>query len=148
MWIQKIATMRGHEVTLYEKGNQLGGQILIAMRGSGREEFGMIIRNELNQLKKLNARIVYEQLVTPEFVVEQEPDAVVVATGSMPKPCPVKGADSPRVFNVWQALKGEADLGEKIIFVDYDGHHQSTSTAEYLADQGKIVHIVTPSLFV
>jgi mycofactocin system FadH/OYE family oxidoreductase 2 len=148
MWAQKIATMRRHHVTLYEKENQLGGQVLIAMKGSGREEFGVIIRNELNQLKTLNAPIVYGQTVTAEFILDQEPDAVVVATGSVPKSCPVKGADGSRVFNVWQVLKGEADLGEKIMFIDYDGHHQATSTAEFLADQGKEVHIITPSLFV
>jgi mycofactocin system FadH/OYE family oxidoreductase 2 len=148
MWAQKIGIMRGHDVTLYEKGEQLGGQVLIAMKGSGREEFGVIIRNELNQLKRLNASIVYKKIVTPEFILEQEPDAVVVATGSVPKPCPVKGADGPRVFNVWQILRGEAELGEKILFIDYDGHHQATSSAEYLADQAKSVHVITPSLFV
>lgn len=148
MWAAKIATLRGHDVILYEKEDRLGGQVLIAMRGAGREEFGVIVRNELNQLKRLNLRVVEGQSVTPEFVLEQDPDVVIVATGSVPKPCPVKGADGPRVFNVWQVLKGEADLGERILFIDYDGHHQATSTAEYLAELKKTVHIITPSLFV
>lgn len=118
------------------------------MRGAGREEFGVIIRNEMNQLKRLNVPIVYGQIVTPDFVLEQGPDAVIVATGSMPKRCPVSGADGPRVFNVLQVLKGEADIGEKVLFVDYDGHHRASSTAEYLAELKKTVHMITPSLFV
>ena len=51
MWAAKIATMRGHDVTLYEKESALGGQVAIAMKGAGREEFGVIIRNETNQLQ-------------------------------------------------------------------------------------------------
>jgi mycofactocin system FadH/OYE family oxidoreductase 2 len=148
MWAAKIATLRGHDVTLYEKEEQLGGQVCLAMRGAGREEFGVIIRNERNQLQRLKVPVVTGRPVTAEIVLEQDPDAVIVATGSVPKGCPVTGCEGPRVFNVWQVLKGEADIGGKILFVDYDGHHQSTSTAEYLAELGKTVHMLTPSLFV
>jgi hypothetical protein len=49
---------------------------------------------------------------------------------------------------VIQVLQGETDIGDKVIFIDYDGHHRATSTAEYLAELGKKVHMVTPSLFV
>ena len=73
---------------------------------------------------------------------------MIVATGSRPKAQPVAGADGPRVFNVWQVLNGEADLGDRVLFLDDDGHHQGTATAEFLADLGKTVHIVTPTLFV
>jgi mycofactocin system FadH/OYE family oxidoreductase 2 len=148
MWAAKIATMRGHDVTLYEKENALGGQVVIAMKGAGREEFGVIIRNERNQLTKLNVPVVLGQAVTADFVLKENPDAVIIATGSRPKGCPVTGCDGPRVFNVWQVLKGEANLGENILFIDYDGHHQATSTAEYLLELGKKVHVVTSSLFV
>ena len=111
MWAAKIATWRGHQVALYEKEDALGGQVAIAMKGAGREEFGVIIRNERNQLQKLRVPIVLGQEVTPEFVLEQNPDAVIITTGSTPKGCPVGGCDGPRVFNVWQVLKGEADIG-------------------------------------
>lgn len=148
MWAAKIATLRGHSVTLYEKEQNLGGQVAIAMQGAGREEFGVIIRNERNQLQRLKVPVVTGQVVTPEFVIAQAPDAVIIATGSKPKGCPVAGCNGPRVFNIWQVLKGEADIGDRILFIDYDGHHQATSTAEYLADLGKKVHIVTSALFV
>ena len=140
MWAAKIAALRGHDVTLYEKAGTLGGQVNLAMKGAGRDEFGVIVRNERQQLER--------QEVTAEFVLAQDPDAVIVATGSRPKSHPVAGADGPRVYNVWQVLSGEADLGERVLFLDDDGHHQGTATAELLADLGKIVHIVTPTLFV
>lgn len=148
MWAAKIATLRGHEVILYEKNEELGGQVLIAARGAGREEFGVIARNERNQLARLRVPVRLGVEVTPELVFAQQPDAVIVATGSRPKRQPVAGAEGPRVFNVWQVLQGEADLGDKVALIDYDGHHQATATAEFLAELGKSVHMITSSLFV
>jgi mycofactocin system FadH/OYE family oxidoreductase 2 len=148
MWAAKIAAMRGHVVTLYEKEEVLGGQVFIAMKGAGREEFGVIIRNERNQLHKLNVPVFLNHEVDASFVLNEHPDAIIIATGSRPKACPVTGCTWPKVLNVWNVLKGEGDVGQKVILIDYDGHHQSTSCAEYLADAGKTVHMVTPSLFV
>jgi mycofactocin system FadH/OYE family oxidoreductase 2 len=148
MWAAKIAALRGHDVVLYEKGNDLGGQVLLAMKGAGRDEFGVIVRNERQQLQRLGVPVALQTTVTVDRIRGEEPDAVVLATGSRPKPCPVTGCDGPGVFNVWQVLGGEADLGERVLLLDNDGHHQGTATAEYLADLGKTVHVVTPSLFV
>lgn len=149
MWAAKIAKMRGHHVTLYDRGDQLGGQVLLAMKGAGRDEFGVIIRNERNQLERLKVDVVLNHDVSPEFVFSENPDAVIVATGSLPKCCPITGCDGPNVLNVHQVLSGDTErLGQKVIFLDTDGHHQATSTAEYLAELGKTVHIVTPTLFV
>jgi mycofactocin system FadH/OYE family oxidoreductase 2 len=148
MWAAKIAAMRGHDVTLYEKESALGGQVAIAMKGAGREEFGVIIRNERNQLNALGVPVVLGRTITPEFVLAQGPDAVIVATGSLPKRPAIPGGDGPRVFTVWQVLKGEADLGERVLFIDDDGGHQATSTIEYLADLGKSVHVVTTAYYI
>ncbi len=148
MWVAKIAKLRGHDVTLYERGEELGGQVLLAMRGSGRDEFGVIVRNERSQLEHLGVPVRLGVDVTPDMVRDQHPDAVIVATGSRPKSSPVPGADGPDVFNIWQVLRGEADLGERVLLIDYDGHHQATATAELLVERGKTVHAVTSSLFV
>jgi mycofactocin system FadH/OYE family oxidoreductase 2 len=148
MWAAKIATLRGHEVTLYEKAEELGGQVLLAAKGVGRDEFGVIARNERNQLAHLGVPVELGVEVTPELVGEVAPDAVIVATGSRPKACPVGGADGAGIFNVWQVLSGEAALGDNLLLIDYDGHHQATATAEFLADLGKTVHVVTSALFV
>lgn len=148
MWAAKVATLRGHEVTLYERGDELGGQVLLAARGAGRDEFSVIARNERKQLAELEVPVEYGVDVTADFVLARQPDAVIVATGSRPKACPVGGADGPHVFNIWQVLTGEAELGERVLFIDYDGHHQATATAEFLAELGRTVHVVTSSLFV
>jgi len=144
----EIAARRGHQVVLCEKASKLGGQLNIAQLGAARGEIGAIIRNGENQLKRLPVVVVLGREVTAGFVLEEKPDVVIIATGSVPKECPVPGADGPHIFNVWQTLLGEAELGQDILFIDYDGHHQATATAEFLADRGKKVHILCSSLYV
>lgn len=149
MWCAKMAGRRGHRVDLYDRNEQLGGQVLIAMKGAGRDEFGVIIRNEKGQVEKAGVTVHLGVDVTPELVSRENPDVVVVATGSLPNPNPgMGGADGPAVYDFWQVLQGQAQVGDRVCLIDMDGHHRATSTAEYLADQGKSVHILCSSLFV
>jgi NADPH-dependent glutamate synthase beta subunit-like oxidoreductase len=141
----EVAARRGHTVTLYERADKLGGQVNIAALGAGRDELKSVIRNAENQLKLLPVEIVLNKNVTADFVLEQNPDVVIVATGALPKPCTVYGGDGPNIFSVWQVLNGEAKMGKKVLFIDNDGHHQATATVEFLVDRGSKVHIVTNS---
>ena len=145
----RVATLRGHQVILYEKKAEVGGQYLFARKGAGRQEIEGAIRWLLTQVEKLKVEMRLETEVTPEIVVEQTPDAVVVATGSIPKEKPFPGAYSfPQVCHAEHILQGDVEAGEKVILIDMDGHHKATSTAELLADMGRKVHILTPSLFI
>lgn len=149
MWTAKMAGRRGHEVHLYERGDRMGGQVLIAMKGAGRDEFGVLVRNEKEQVERAGVKVHLGVEVTEELVRREQPDVVVCATGSAP---PAKraipGGDGPAVYDVWQVLQGEAELGERVCLVDTDGHHRATATAELIASQGKQVHILCSSLFV
>jgi mycofactocin system FadH/OYE family oxidoreductase 2 len=149
MEVARVAAMRGHKVTLYEKENELGGQINIAKRGAGRAEIGRVVTNLKTHLEKLDVKIECGTEVTESIAEEKRPEAIVIATGSVPLENPLPGQYSPsQVLNVWQVLKGESSVGERVLFIDGDGHHKATSTAELLADQGKRVDIITDALFV
>jgi mycofactocin system FadH/OYE family oxidoreductase 2 len=148
MWAAKMAGRRGHDVTLYDKNENLGGQVATAMKGAGRDEFGVIIRNEKEQVTKAGAKVALGAEVTAEQLLAQKPDVAIIATGSVPKEHPVPGADGPEVHNVWQVLNNEVQVGQKVCLIDYDGHQRATSTAEFLANLGKEVHIITSSLFI
>ncbi|HJV67475.1 MAG TPA: mycofactocin system FadH/OYE family oxidoreductase 2 [Geomonas sp.] len=148
MWAAKMAGRRGHDVTLLDKNENLGGQVLTAMKGVGRDEFGVIARNEKSQVDKAGVKVKLGVEATAEQVLADKPDVVIIATGSKPKTHPVGGADGPSIYNVWQVLNGQADLGDNVCLIDYDGHHRASATAEFLANQGKKVHMITSSLFI
>ena len=145
----RMAALRGHQVTLYEKEPELGGQINIAQKGAGRENIGLVVTNLMAQLKKWKVRIEPGVEVTEEFVIKSNPDVAIVATGSVPRENPFPGRYTPsQVLNVWHVLKGGTPIGEKVLLIDGDGHHKATSTAEFLADHGKKVDILTDALFI
>lgn len=148
MEVARVAALRGHQVSLWEKEPALGGQVNVAVLGAGRSEFGGATRWLEGQLKKLPVDVQLGKEATADAVLAEGADTVVIATGSRPIATPVPGADGPRVHSVWDVLKSGVELGERILFVDYNGHHQATSVAEKLLEEGHKVTIVTPSLFV
>jgi len=88
--------------------------------------------------------------VTAELVERVQPDAVIIATGSLPGLPPVPRTDLPHVATVWQVLQGEknAQPGEYVLVYDQVGFHQATSVAELLAERGCNVEVVTPQFYV
>jgi len=136
-------------VIVYEKEAMVGGQINLIKKGAGRQGMEAIIRYLCHMLEKLQVPVITGTEVTAAFVIEENPDAVIVATGSRPRKKPVPGRyGPPLVLNVWEVLSGKYPLGERVLFVDENGGHHATATVELLADQGKKVHMVTSELFV
>ena len=81
----EISALRGHDVTLIEKGDALGGQVLVAAKVPMRAEFRGIVRYLDTQLKKLPAEIKLNTEATVDSILAMKPDAVVMATGSEPR---------------------------------------------------------------
>ncbi|NQU62943.1 MAG: mycofactocin system FadH/OYE family oxidoreductase 2 [SAR324 cluster bacterium] len=144
----RVAALRKHRVILFEKNLEVGGQNLIAGKAAGRQEITGVTRWLSSQVGNLDIDLRLGVEVTVQTVLDENPDAVVIATGSLPKQNPFPGEyQSPEVVNTVQILTGEVEAGEKVLFIDLNGHHQGTGTAEFLADQGKAVHMIMPSLF-
>lgn len=144
-----VARKRGHNVAVYEKENDLGGQINLIKQRPGRQGMTEIIRYLKHALEKLQVPIMTGVEVTPEFVLENNPDAVIVTTGSKPKTKPVPGEYGPPwVLSVWDAIEGRFPVGKRVLFIDENGGHHATATVELLADQGKKVDMVTSDLFI
>ncbi len=145
----RVARERGHEVILYEKESELGGQIRLAKMGAGRERLGEVIRYQIHTLEALRVLIKTEAAMTAQALLQEAPDAVIVATGSRPRSRPVPGEyGPPGVLNVWQVLKGQYPVGENILFVDENGGHRAAATVQWLADQGKRVDMITSGPFI
>ena len=145
----RMAALRKHKVVLFEKNKEVGGQNLIAGKAAGRQEITGVTRWLVSQIRKLDIDMRLGVEANEGTVLKEKPDAVVVATGSVPRSRVIPGEYSTsEVVNTQQVLTGEAKTGARILLIDLDGHHQATGTAELLADQGKRVHMLCPALFV
>jgi mycofactocin system FadH/OYE family oxidoreductase 2 len=143
------AARRGHHVTVHEKEESPGGQLRLARLGPGRSEIWGVIENLTRGLEKLRVPVLTRSPLDAATTVDLSPDVVIVATGSYPDPRPVKGNyGPPRVLNVWDVLKGTWPTGEKVLLVDEEGYYRALSTAEFLADHGSRVDIMTGESFV
>jgi mycofactocin system FadH/OYE family oxidoreductase 2 len=149
MEVGRIAHERGHQVTVYEREKRVGGQLNLAVKGAGRHKLGGVTRYLKHMLDKFNVPVMMGVPVTPDLIEEQKPDAVVVATGSVPVDRPYAGDyGPPGVLNVRQVLNDEYPVGEKVLFIDENSGHHATATVEYLADQSKKVDMITAELFI
>lgn len=145
----RVARLRGHEVKLYEKEQELGGQVNIAVKASPRAELGGITRYLVKQMEVLGVHVKLGVEVTTELIAQEKPDTVVIATGSRPFSPPIPGADQDNVVNIWDVLLEKVDMGENVVVVDGgEAHWPCCSTAEHLAEMGKQVEIVTPLMIV
>jgi mycofactocin system FadH/OYE family oxidoreductase 2 len=142
----RVAALRGHKVTLYEKEKELGGQLNIAAKIPKREDFAEVPRYYAYQMNHLGVEVFLETTVTAEMVKENKPDAVVIATGSVPSRSPVPGGDRANVVWVRDVLRGEAAVGENVVVIAAEHHEQSLGVANFLANKGKRVELITHCL--
>ncbi len=139
-----VAALRGHDVTLCEASDDIGGQIRLAVKAPTRSELDAIVRNRRHELARLDVRINLRTEVGAEQARELHPDAIVVATGALPFRPPIQGADQAHVLNTWDVLSGSKPIGESVVLIDLQAENESMSVADFLLEQGKRVEIVTP----
>jgi 2,4-dienoyl-CoA reductase-like NADH-dependent reductase (Old Yellow Enzyme family)/thioredoxin reductase len=135
----RVAALRGHEVSLYEKGKRLGGQLNLAAMPPGKAEYGKLVDYYEYQMKKLKVKVIYEALSKGE-IVKARPDVTIIATGGKPNTGKEIAINSRSVFTAWDVLRGEKRVGEKVAIVG--GGQVGCETAHLLLDQGKGITIL------
>ncbi|RKG40996.1 NADPH-dependent 2,4-dienoyl-CoA reductase [Acinetobacter rongchengensis] len=130
------AADRGHNVTIFEASNQIGGQFNIAKTIPGKEEFYETLRYfkrkiELQPKIKLvlNHTATYEELSAENF------DDIVVATGVTPRHLDIEGIDHPKVLTYIEVLRERKPVGQKVAVIGAGGI--GFDTAEYLSHEGE-----------
>ena len=134
----RVAALRGHQVTIFEKSLQIGGQLLIASVPPRKEEMMRSINYYCNVLPELDVTFRLGQ----EFGEKDYAsfDEVIVATGATNAMIPVPGKDLPTVVSAWDVLaKKEIVFGNVSVI---GGGLVGVETAEYLASRGCKVTIV------
>ena len=136
----RVAALRGHEVTLFEKGERLGGQLLLAAVPPFKTEMGNFTRYLITQLKKLGVKIELNRELTKAAAEALAPDIVILATGARPQYLEIAGNEQKNVVTAWDVLSGAANIGENAVVVG--GGVVGCEVAEYLAEMGRQVSIV------
>jgi 2,4-dienoyl-CoA reductase-like NADH-dependent reductase (Old Yellow Enzyme family)/thioredoxin reductase len=143
----RVAAMRGHRVTLLEQGKRLGGQLLIAAKAPGRDSFEDQVYFEENEMARLGVDVRLETHAEIDAVKALSPDAVVVATGSIPRvPSEIPGIDLPHVVQGWDVMRGEAPTGKRVAVVSQEDYYETPCVAEFLAERGKQVEVFHKSV--
>jgi 2,4-dienoyl-CoA reductase-like NADH-dependent reductase (Old Yellow Enzyme family)/thioredoxin reductase len=149
----RIAAERGHDVTLYERDRELGGQNRMTAMIDSRRGFGEVTRWLERQVRKQRVKLMLGTAATADMIAGCKPDAVIVATGSTPRRTgfsaqrpdvmTMPGVDLPHVRTVWDVFGDPGRIGDTVVLIDEDPHMAGVFVAEYLADQGKTVEVVT-----
>jgi 2,4-dienoyl-CoA reductase (NADPH2) len=143
----RVAAESGHAVVLYERSDVLGGQVRIAAAGPTREELLDYVDYLERELERLGVEVRRGLEATRERVLADTPDLVVCAAGATPQPPDFAVGDGARVTTVWDLLAGSAGEipGRALVVDDGSGFWHSISSAEYLAQRGAKVELITPA---
>ena len=136
----EIAALRGHEVTLYEKQERLGGRFLLAAIPPKKEVLKEFIDQLERRLQKLPLKVVIGKPFTPASLRRGKPDAVIVATGAKPLLPPIEGIREAKTTSVDDALSGSASLGKKVLVIGGGGI--GAEVADHLSEEGKEVTLI------
>ena len=128
------AAQIGHQVTVYEKEDELGGQLNLAKKIPGKEEFWGLVTWYKNMIKalpeieiKLNYNVAKKEL--------EDFDTVIIATGVHPREPNIDGLDHRHVYYYKDILKGGADIGSKVAIIGAGGI--GFDVAEFLSGKNR-----------
>jgi len=88
-------------------------------------------------------KVILKKEVTRHLVEEEKPDVIVVATGATPLTLDVPGANGKNVFQATEVIAGKANVGSGVVVIG--GSHRGMEVADFLAERGKKVSLVTRS---
>ena len=135
-----VAARRGHDVHLFEKQSQLGGQLIVGSITSFKKELLNLIKFQERQIKRFGVKCHINHEVTENTIKAQAPDVLILATGSVPYFPPVDGIDKEIVISVNEALSNGEEKIDKAVVVG--GGPTGCEVALHLSEKGCEVTIL------
>ena len=138
----RVSASRGHQVVLFEAAGRTGGQVLLAARATWRRDLIGITRWLTDEVLHLGVDLRLNTYAQSADIERERPDVVIIATGGVPDTDVCTGAE--HVSSVWDVLSAQEALGAEVLVYDDNGQHQGPSVAEFAAEHGARVELVTP----
>lgn len=140
----RVAAERGHKVSVYERSDHLGGQVITAGKAPLRIDFAESVRYYETQVKRLGIDVHTGVEVDEPMVKKLAPDVLVVATGSKPLfPEDIEGLATAHVTDVRAVLDEEVEVGQRVLMLGDEHHQEGLGTAEFLLERGHEVTFVS-----
>jgi 2-enoate reductase len=136
----RVAALRGHRVTLWEKGNALGGSLVPASGPDFKKDFGDLIQYQGGQLKKLGVTVEFSKQATQAQILQMKPDVLFLAMGSIPMIPEIPGVEKEKVATAVDILLGKKRAGESAVIIG--GGLVGCETALFLVQEVKSVVVV------
>lgn len=136
----RVASLRGHRVTLYEKTNSLGGHLVEASVPEFKRDLSGLLDWYKVEFRDLDLEIKLGTEVTSDIIKQERPEVVIIATGSKPIIPDVPGINNNKVTTAIDLLLGKKKAQGKVLVLG--GGLIGCETALWLAQQGKKVTIV------
>lgn len=135
-----VAAERGHSVKLYESGDTLGGNMRLAAYPPGKGDLIGMVRSYIVKCEKAGVEIFKNKEVDIDFIKAENPDAIIVATGSKTLILPIDGIDNEALVSGSDLLEGKRGVGKKVLVVG--GGMVGCETAAFLGEQGHDVTVI------
>jgi len=138
----RLARLRGHEVSIWERDPELGGKLDVASRAPSKATVLTFRDHQARTLRELGVTIHTGAEVNAEVIAAERPDVVLLATGADPLVPPIPGIHGPNVVDAQEILHGRVEVapGERVAVVG--GSATGCETAEWLVHAGARVTIV------
>lgn len=140
------AADRGHQVAIYEKNDELGGQLYLAGAPPGREEFAELAYDLETQVYTRNIDVCLGQTVDADLIEKEKPDHIILSTGAAPMTPPIPGVELPHVVQAWDVLADKVYTGRRVVIIG--GGAVGVETALLLAEKGTLSGEVVKFLLV
>lgn len=137
----RVLAERGHEVTLHEANDRLGGQLGLAALSPRRRDLQGIVDWREQECRRLGVAIKLNSYVEAGDLADAGFDVVVVATGGLPNTMDVPGAQF--ASDSWDVISGSKKLSGDVLIFDENSGHPGLDVAEAAIRQGCSVELVT-----
>lgn len=138
-----VAAERGHRVTLFESASRIGGQVRLAERLPGRAEFGGAITNLQREVDRAGVEVVTGVHVDEALIAALRPDAVVFATGAVPRRPFLDVTDDAVVLDAWDVIRGATPPSGRVVVADWRSDWVGLGVALLLAQRGRRTTLAT-----